>query len=44
METVLDDDAREVATTISGYVDKKLITRSSCNLGKKTLASQEVDL
>ena len=44
MEAVLDDDAREVATTISGYVAKKLIKRSSYDLCKQTLASQEVDL
>ena len=44
MEAILDDDAREVATTISGYVDKKFIKRSSCNLRKQALASQEVDL
>ena len=44
MEAILDDDAREVATTISDYVTKKLIKRSSCNLYKQTLASQEVDL
>ena len=44
MEAILDDDAREVATTISGFVAKKLIKRSSCNLCKQTLASQEVDL
>ena len=44
MEAVLDDDAREVATIISGYVAKKLIKRNSCDLRKQTLASQEVDL
>ena len=44
MEAVLDDDAREVATTISGYVAKKLIKRSSCDLCKQTLALQEDDL
>ena len=33
-EAVLDYDAREVATTISGYVAKKLIKRSSCDLCK----------
>ena len=44
MEAVLNDDAREVTTTISGYVAKKLIERSSCDLYKQTLASQEVDL
>ena len=44
MEVVLDDDAREVATTISDYVAKKLIKRSSYDLCKQTLASQEVDL
>ena len=30
MEVVLDDDAREVATTILGYVAKKFIKQSSC--------------
>ena len=44
MEAVLDDDAREVATTISDHVTKKLIKQSSCGLCKQTLASQEVDL
>ena len=44
MESVLDHDAREVAITISRYVAKKLIKRSSCDLCKETLASQEVDL
>ena len=44
MEAILDDDAGEVATTISGYVAKKLIKRSSCDLCKQALASQEVDL
>ena len=44
MEAILDDDAREVATTISVYVAKKLIKRSSCNLCKQTLASQEIGL
>ena len=43
MEVALDDNVREVATTILGYVAKKLIKRSSCNLCKQTLASQEVD-
>ena len=41
MEAVLNDDAREVSTAISGYVAKKLIKRSSCDLCKQTLASQE---
>ena len=36
MEAVLDDDAREVATTLSGYVAKKLIKRSSYDLCKQT--------
>ena len=44
MESILDHDAREVAITISRYVAKKLIKRSSCDLYKETLASQEVDL
>ena len=43
MEAVLDD-AREVATIISGYVAKKIIKRSSRNLCKQTLASQELTL
>ena len=42
MEAVLNDDAREVSTAISGYVAKKLIKRSSCDLCKQTLASEEV--
>ena len=41
---VLDDDAREVATTISGYAAKKLIERNFCDLCKQSLASQEIDL
>ena len=44
MEAILDDDAREVVTTISGYVAKKLIKQSSCDLCKQILASKEVDL
>ena len=44
METVLDDDARKNATTISSYVAKKSIKRSSWDLCTQTLASQEVDL
>ena len=44
MEAVLDDDAREVATTISGYVAKKSIKRSSYDLNKQILGSQEIDL
>ena len=35
MEAVLDDDAREVATTVSGCVAKKLIKRSSYDLCKQ---------
>ena len=44
MEAIFDDGAREVATTISGYVAKKPIKQSFCNLCKQTLGSQEVDL
>ena len=44
MEAVLDNDAKEVATTISGYVAKKLIKQSSCDLCKQTLPSQELTL
>ena len=44
METILGDDARKVVTTISDYVAKKLIQRSSCDLCKQTFGSQEVDL
>ena len=35
MEAVLDDDAREVATTISGYVAKQLIKWSSWTYVRK---------
>ena len=44
MEAVLDDSAREVATTISGYVAKKLLKRSKCDSCKLVLTSHQVDL
>ena len=44
MEAVLDDNDREVAPTILGYVAKKLIKRSYCDICKQTLTSQEVNL
>ena len=44
MKAVLHDDAREVTTTIWGYVAKKFVKRSSCDLCPQTLTSQEIDL
>ena len=45
IEAILDDDARDVSTTISGSVATNPIKRNSRDLCKHlTLASQEVDL
>ena len=44
IEAVFDDDAREVATTISGYFAKNIIKQNSCDSCKQTLALQEVGL
>ena len=40
----MDDGAREVATTISGYVAKKLLKRSKCESCKLALTTRQVDL
>ena len=44
MEVVLDDNATEVAITISGYVARKLLKRSKCDNCKLALTSQQIDL
>ena len=44
MEVVLDDNAVEVAITISGYVARKLLKRSKCDNCKLALTSQQIDL
>ena len=44
MEAVLDDDAKEVATNIAGYVAKKLSKPCSCEDCRQCLSSNEVDL
>ena len=43
-ESVLDDDSSEVATTISGYIAKKLLKRSKCKDCEKkhTVHDQEM--
>ena len=43
-EATLDDHTREVATTVSGYVARKLTKRSKCEECKMLLKSHEVDL
>ena len=43
-ENFLDPDGEEVATTIAGYLAKKLTTRSNCDLCKPLLVAQENDL
>ena len=40
----LDNDSSDVATTISGYIAKKLIKRSKCDICKKKLKSNSEDL
>ena len=40
-EAALTDDSREVATTIAGYIAKKLIKRSSCIICKSCLVSDK---
>ena len=44
MEAVLDDNATEVAISISGYVARKLLKRSKCDNCKLALTLQQVDL
>ena len=43
-ESVLDPDAEEVATTIAGYIAKKLTKRSNCELCKPLMVAHENDL
>ena len=43
-ESVLDDDSSEVATTISGYIAKKLLKRSKCKDREKKLTVHNQDL
>ena len=43
-ESVLDDDSSEVATTISGYIAKKLLKRSKCKDCEKKLTVHDQDL
>ena len=42
-ESVLDDDSSEVATTISGYIAKKLLKRSKCKDCEKKLTVHDQD-
>ena len=43
-ENFFDDDSSEVATTISGYIAKKLLKWSKCKDCEKKLAVHEQDL
>ena len=43
-ESILDDDSSEVATTISGYIAKKLLKRSKCKDCEKKLTVHDQDL
>ena len=43
-ESVLDDDSSEVAITISGYITKKLLKRSSAKIVTKKLTANDQDL
>ena len=40
-EAALTDDSNEVATTIAGYIAKKIIKRSSCIICKSCLVSEK---
>ena len=44
MECSLSEQSAEVATTISGYVAKKLKKRSNCGACQQLLSSKKVDL
>ena len=44
LESLLDDDSSEVATTISGYIAKKLLKRSKCKDCQKKLTVHDQDL
>jgi len=45
IESVLDDESSEVATTISGYIAKKLLKRSKCELciSKITVSNNDLN-
>ena len=43
-ESVLDDDSSEVATTISGYIAKKLLKRSKCKDCEKKLTVHDQEM
>ena len=43
-ESVLNEDSQEVATTIAGYIAKKLIKRSKCETCKVMLSCAKSDL
>ena len=43
-ESVLDDDSSEVATTMSGYIAKRLLKRSKCKDYEKRLTVHDQDL
>ena len=44
LESVFGDDSSEVATTISGYIAKKLLKRSKCKDCEKKLTVHDQDL
>ena len=44
IESILDDMSREVATTISRYVSRKLIKRTKCENRKLSLIGRDIDL
>ena len=44
MEACLDSDSEEVSTTIAGYIAKKLAKRSKCDLCKRLLKANQMDL
>ena len=41
-EIDLDDDSKEVATYIEGYITKKLLKKSTCELCRKILIDDQV--
>ena len=44
MESILEENSAAVATTIAGYVAKKLIKRSKCKRCKILLRARGVDI
>ena len=43
-EIDLDADSKEVATYIAGYITKKLLKKSSCELCRKILSDDQVSV